>query len=225
MLKFKNYTGQSLKGDWLFTYKIDGWQAKQYETDTGLEVKTLSKGGKPLYHLPDIMPKFDIAEIFCGSWNETQSILSASKSKRRQVKLDEIYPLFPDIDKRLVIGTFRDPSAKLINIAFNQAINMEYEGLVLRKGNEFIKVKPTYSEDVPITGFVQGNGKLKGMLGKFTTDSGDVGTGFTELQRKALWRIRKKLIGIMIEVESMEKLPNGKLRHPRFIRLRLDKND
>lgn len=228
MINFNNWNGKALKGEWLFTLKIDGWQARNNTIFSSIVASNfVSKGLNRLNNLPNILIKdCEIAEIFCGTWNNTQSILSASKSKRRQVKRSEIYPLYPNIDPRLVIGTFTDPDARLIKLAFEQAVAEEYEGLVLRQGDNFIKVKPTYSEDVKITGWTEGKGKFKGMLGKFHTEHGDVGTGFTTAQREMYWKYIKydKIHdGTMIEVEAMSKSSKGILRHPRFVRIRNDK--
>lgn len=225
-MNFKNWNGQSLKGDWLFTYKIDGIQARKIKTfDKYKRPKNqiVSKNNNPLYNIPKTRKNFLIAEIFTGLWGRTWSIVSASKSKRRQIKEEEIYPLFPKIDKRLIIGKFSNPSAMLIKIAFEQAIAQEYEGLVLRQGDTFIKVKTEYSDDVKVTGYVEGKGKFKGMLGKLITDSGDCGIGFNNAQRTVYWRHRKSLIGKTVEIVSMERTPKGKLRNPRFVRFRLDK--
>ena len=218
-MKFKNWDGKSLSGPWTITVKIDGIQAQKHN---GV---ALTKGGNPLYNMPKRLPAFDVAEVYCGSWNETDSIVRSSKSKRRQVRRNEIYRILPDIDPRLNVGVFTDPDARLIRLAFEQALAGEAEGLVLRQGDTFIKVKKSYTEDVRVTGFIEGKGKFKGMLGKFKTESGDVGTGFTSSQRKMFWDARKSKAwkNLIIEVKGMEKTEKGKIRQPRFIRLRLDK--
>lgn len=231
-MNFRNWDGKPLIGKWLFTIKIDGIQARSVMVPPpfmGTFIRSIrTKGGSPIYNLPSILPPFETAEIFCGSWNETMSIARASKSERRKIKTTEIYPLFPNVDPRLVIGTFTNPSAELIKIAFNQAQMDEHEGLVLRQigTTNYIKVKGSYTEDVKITGWVEGKGRLKGKLGKLTTDNGDVGTGFTDFDRALIWSdIKKGKIckGICIEVEGMEKTNDGKIRHPRFVRFRFDK--
>lgn len=104
---------------------------------------------------------------------------------------------------------------------------MGFEGLVLRQGNRWIKVKPFETHDVPITGFVEGRGQHSGMLGIVTTALGNVGSGFSEVERIALWADAQAgmLIGQIIEVSYMEFTSTGKFRHPTFIRMRPDKLD
>ncbi len=231
MMNFQNWNQQDLKGEWMISLKVDGMQIRKVEDPNGeynsikgsSRYNYVTKGGKPVYNLPVFINKFDVAEIFCGSWNETMSIARASKSERRRIKRSEIYPLLPNIDKRLIIGTFTNPDAQLIQIAFNQAVAWEYEGLVLRQGDIFIKVKPSFTEDVRIIGFVEGKGKHKGRLGKFITEGGGVGTGFNDNQRENIWALRDHLIGKTIEVEVTSQAPGGKFRHARFIRMRPDK--
>jgi ATP-dependent DNA ligase len=50
---------------------------------------------------------------------------------------------------------------------------------------------------------------------------GKVGTGFSDAMRKEDWNSR---IGEFIEVECMQLTPDGKFRHPRFLKRRWDKN-
>lgn len=216
-MKFKDWDGEALKGKWLMTLKIDGFQCIRKRN------RVESKNGKPLYNFPKNMKKFNIAEVYCGSWNQTASIVRASVSKRREVTNDEIYPLYPQIDGRLLLAQASNPSSEFIRQTFEKAVRDGYEGLVLRQEDNFIKVKTTYTDDVIITGWKEGKGMFKGMLGKFTTNEGDCGIGFTHAQRKEYWEQRNKLLGTYMEVESMERTKNNKLRNPRFVRLRPDK--
>lgn len=216
-MKFKDWDETDLKGRWLFTIKIDGVQCRRHRR------RVLSKNEKPLYNFPADCKRFRIAEVFCGSWNETMSIVRASKSPRRKIKNDEIYTLYPRIDERLRIGWYVDPTKEQINQIFQTVVKQGFEGLVIRQGETFIKVKTVYTDDIIITGAVEGKGKFKGMLGKFTSDSGDCGVGFTHAQRKEYWIKRGELVATYMEVKSMERTKTGKLRNPRFVRLRPDK--
>jgi DNA ligase-1 len=218
-MKFKNWNGEDLQGEWLITIKKDGIQCRK--TDNGI----VSKNGNPLYNFPANAKNFTIAEVFCGSWSETMSIVRSSKSVRRKVRNNEIYPLYPEVDNRLILAQLENPSKEGIKLFFNAAVEAGHEGLVLRKigTNEFIKVKTVYTDDVKILGYVEGKGKHEGRLGKFITEDGDCGTGYSDKEREEFWENRDKLIGTYIEVDSMERTPKGKLRNPRFIRLRPDK--
>ncbi len=216
-MKFKEWDGNALTGKWDITIKIDGIQARTSGK------KLVSKNNKPLHHIPENERDFEIAEIFTGTWGETWSIVSASKSKRREIKKEEIFSLFPELDPRLYLATEENPTSIVISRWMRWVLNKGFEGLVLRQGDTFIKVKKVHTQDVKITGWKEGKGKFKGSLGKFTTGSGDCGVGFTHGQRKEYWKKKKQLLNTYIEVKSMETTKNGKLRNPRFVRLRPDK--
>lgn len=90
-----------------------------------------------------------------------------------------------------------------------------------------MKLKPIITEDVKVTGFVEGEGRLQGKLGKLLVDFNGVkvgvGTGFTDTEREKVWNDRPYYIGKMVEVKGMEKTPDGSIRHPVFVRWRMDK--
>lgn len=224
MFEVKEWNGKDLKGDWLFTWKIDGIRA--HNQPHGV----FSRNGSRLYNLPPLnqRPEWEIAEVFCGSWGETWSIVSASKSERRLVDFGEIFTLFPKIDSRLAVCTVKDPFASTIKRFLELAIKLGHEGLVLRKSikgietGDMIKVKKVLTVDAVITGLRKSQAKShKGLLKEFETNMGRVGLGLTKKQRKDY--LDPSLIGTYIEVKCMGITPKGKWREPRFIRLRPDK--
>lgn len=218
--KPKLYKGGSLQGLWKITIKIDGIRA--FLEPNG---KAFSRANKELYNLGEVLSaitkSLDV-EIFCGSFKETVQILRSSKGEVREVLMSEVYSLDP-LDSRLNWGTFEDPSESFIKKTLKEALENGHEGLVLRQGDKWLKVKNKETFDVHITGIIEGKGKYKGMLGAFMTSKGKVGTGFTDEDRKKLYD--KSLIGVMLEVECMEITEDGKFRHPRFKRLRWDKDE
>lgn len=220
-LQFEEWDGKDLEGDWWFTVKKDGIQVKRNEKG-----EYVSRKGNPLYNLPDDIkdPGFEIAEVFTGSWNETWSIVSASKSPRRKIDIDEIYTIYPEYDPRLILGLSSNPTAKIIRSMFKTINNNGKgdEGLVLNQGDRYIKVKPKKTVDVQIRGFNISTAKShKGLLKEFITDMGKVGTGLTREQRREY--LDDSLIGTYIEVEVTKINESGKWRDPRFVRLRPDK--
>lgn len=231
-MKFVEWDGKGLVGQWVLSFKIDGVNARRVG-DT-----IVTKNGKPLYNLPEeiIDPGFEVAEIYCGSWNETMSIVMASKSPRRRVKPEEIFSLIP-LDPRLQFIVISNPSAAKIKTYMllagtkvqttNPVSSFNVEGLVLYNAEQdlYVKVKPKKSSDVKIIGFVQSTAKShEGALKEFVTENGKVGTGISTEDRRKFWRKRKSLLGTTIEVEYMEMTKNNKFRHPRFLRLRPDKS-
>lgn len=216
-MKFKDWNGKDLKGEYDISIKRDGVRAHQ------VRGKWISRTGKPLYNIPK-KKGVKIAEIDIGSFKETVSVVRSKPRKELMLNTAWVYGIDP-IDDRLYLYRTTDPCAAEIMIALNQILEEGYEGLVLRKvgTNNFIKVKKKYSLDVKITGIIEGKGKHKGRLGKFLTEKGGVGTGFTDEERDRYFN--GDLIGKYVEVECMELTESGMFRCPRFIRLRPDKDD
>lgn len=211
--KAKNYTGGNLEGNWIVTYKIDGIRALVTKNSV------FSRNGKPLYNLDHLkmFAPFD-AEIYCGSWEKTVSAVKTHNGA--YVDMQFVYSLDP-LDDRLYFKNVIDPTEFEIKALLKHAQSMQYEGLVLRQGNTWIKVKGQETYDVEIRGIVEGTGKYKGMLGAFITSKGKVGTGFSDEERKLFFD--QVLIGAIVEVECQKLTPDGKFRHPRFKRMRFDK--
>ena len=204
----KTWNGKDLKGGWLFTAKLDGVRA------IVINGKALSRAGKPLYNLT--LPDGDY-EIFKDNWETTVSLVRTKEGK--PVPVECAYSLVP-LDNRLELGGASDPTAAQIRKYLKWAIKVGYEGLVLRQENNWLKVKPVRTYDVPVLGVVAGKGKHEGRVGALETPKGRVGTGFSDKEREELLTIP---LGTVIEVEAMGLTPAGKFRHPRFLRVRFDK--
>lgn len=235
MIKARNWSGKDLKGEWTVTIKIDGVRALWNDKLQRWE----SRNGKPLYNIPTC--NVDVAkdvEVFCGSFKETIEKTRAS-TKDRPVDPKHLFSLDP-LDKRLRGPRLINPTADAIKTLMRATIVDGNEGLVLRQGDTWLKVKPTYTYDVEVTGIIEGTGKHKGRMGALVTPMGKVGTGFSDAERYDFWfrycminehaavglRPTPELapvIGSTIEVECMHLTVDGKFRHPRFVRSRPDK--
>lgn len=120
---------------------------------------------------------------------------------------------------------------------YAKAISAGYEGLVLKtpqhpyqekRSGDWLKVKATQSEDVRIVGFYEGEGRLEGNLGgisvvRTTGKQCNVGSGFSDTERKMIWQDPSAYRGKMVEVAYHENTPEGDYRHARFKRFRPDK--
>jgi DNA ligase-1 len=106
-----------------------------------------------------------------------------------------------------------------------------YEGIIVRnyltpyerkRSTQIMKFKPKKSDTYRIVGVeeeVSKDGIPKNQLGALVCASGDgntfnVGSGFTDLQRKNLWNCRTKLVGKEVKVEYQHITPKRKV--PRF---------
>lgn len=217
-LSIKNYDGQALHKV-LVTRKIDGICAHR---EGGSFV---SKAGKPLYNIPK-EGLWDIAEIFLGSWENS---MSACRTQGfMPIRPDQVYPLFPEVDPRLVWCYMPVLDQPIVQSLLDIVVGQGYEGLVLYSEEGIYKAKPVITFDVKILAVYEGTGKWKGMMGGLVTPMGNVsvpmrGLGLGDDWRKHMWSIRNQLIGKIVEVGCDSLTPQGKFTMPRFIRIREDK--
>lgn len=211
MPQIKVWDGNDLTGEWQFTRKIDGVRAFLHPT------QALSRADKPLHNLNKFLPYNGVrdVEVYLGSWVNT--IHAVRSHSQVEIKPEHIYELDP-VDPRLLIKTWDCPDAGFIKWHMQDEIKKGYEGLVLRQGDFWLKVKPIQTFDVVVTGTIPGKGRHEGRIGALITNMGNVGTGLTDLERS------EHFVGKTIEVECMELTPDGYFRHPRYIRQRPDKD-
>lgn len=212
IIRAKDWKGKDLEGVWEYNFKIDGVRVIIRDG------KGYSRNGKPLQNIPKIGD--GDYECFLGTFKDT---ISAVKTFNRgcEIPATYFYPLCPSVDKRLVYYCDGSGKAAHINNAFKEARLRGYEGLILRQGDTWLKVKDRVTYDLEVTRYIEGRGKHEGRMGALFTSMGKIGTGFTDVDREKY--TEEYIIGKIIEVEAMEVTEAGKLRHPRFLRLREDK--
>jgi len=221
--KASNWKGVDLKGTWEFTRKLDG--VRMLRDKDGNPV---SRSGKPLYNLQDIPKEIVDAEIYDGDWDSSISLCRTSVSGS-PVPKSKAFSILP-LDPRLYLETVENPSAAYIKKCLEERIEAGDEGLILRKGMTWYKVKPKDTADVFVTGLQAGTGKHQGRMGALLTNYGKVGTGFNDAQRQ-WWQMMFDLHGMewltkqLIEVSFMEWSKYGKFRHPAYERHRTDKSE
>lgn len=160
-------------------------------------------------------------------------IKSAPFTERLEV-LNSFKNKFSDIH---IVDHFYVNSKKEIMSVYQKQLEAGLEGLVLKDPNHYyvqkrsskwMKLKNISSVDVPIIDFIEGEGKYASMLGALVVqlDNGeytDVGTGFSDNERKEIWDNKEKYRNKTIEVLFHEYTIDGRLRHPRFFTFREDK--
>ena len=92
-----------------------------------------------------------------------------------------------------------------------------------------VKVKQSDTYDLKVIDLVEGEGKYAGMTGALLCQFGD-GTevtcgGMTDKERKDWWANRELIVGKIVEVACMKASTKGRLREPRFKKIRHDKNE
>jgi hypothetical protein len=228
------YTGQKIKGYCELSYKIDG-------------VRVLYRDGEFVTRNDKVPPGLDQAlsmeaydklkankdcEIYLGSFHKSTGPLARHDPEKGCIKAEHIYPLDHGVasqfDPRLFVGSYEDISPELVANWLSIAVEMGYEGLVIRTDKRWYRVKPSHTADVIITGWFEQedkHGYPKGQLGGFTTNYGKV-TAFTDNLRKSLWDNPEQYVGKMMEVIYKELYDTGKFRYcVTFSRFRDDKDN
>lgn len=218
-MKFKTYKGKPLPGKTHISFKIDGICAERLPGSK----RILSKAGKPLHNIPT-GKDWIRAEVFLGNWEDSSSACRTF-TKAMVIREENVYPLLPKVDKRLVVGIFEDITKAQVEQLYQRARRAGHEGLVLFnfEQKQFYRRKPVETYDVEVLGMEEGKGKYEGMMGKLLTKRGKVGGGYTDKQRAEFWLRGKAMNGVMIEVRCSGLQPSGRFREPRFVRERFDK--
>lgn len=223
----KSYKGGSLKGQWLFTRKLDGVCVILKDGTAQ------SKHGKPLYNFEDIFEFYPeqegVFEVYRDDW-ETSVSLTRTQRGGDSVYMSDLNRVDVPED-HLMLYVIDDPTEEFILAELQDAVDRSEEGLVLVPCKDKIpdweakriKVKPEVTIDVQVTGMIRGKGKYSDTLGALMTKYGNV-SGMTDVQRKEFWDDSWTEGYPIIEVTFMEWTKGGKMRHPRFKRIRADKN-
>lgn len=227
-LKMKSYKGGVLKGNWLFTTKLDG-VCVILDCPKGT---AMSKHGKPLYNFDGIFihhPNMEgVFEVYRNNW-ETSVSLVRTQEGINKVRFIDLFPL-NRVNEGMWLGQYENPTEELIMSHLKSQVFLGNEGLVLvpivdgviNWEGKRVKVKPEITIDIRVTSIKAGTGKYAGMMGALETKYGKVGTGFTDADRVLLLDLP---IGTIIEVGFMEWTKDNKMRHPRFKRVRFDKTE
>jgi len=112
-----------------------------------------------------------------------------------------------------------------------------YEGAMIKdldapykfgRGFEVMKLKNFHDVDLNIVRLLEGTGRHSGKLGSvvvvYNGVEVQVGSGFSDSLREAIWNDSSSFIGRIIEVRYQEVTPDGSLRFPTFVCFRNDRS-
>lgn len=187
---------------------------------------------------------FEDAKFHVFDWltlNEFRSIGSLASTKtydQRRAQLDAAHRLIKELKGIKVPPSYMASSEEEALYFYNTFRDQGLEGAILkdpkgpyvgRRSPYWVKMKAEETEDLEIIGFEEGTGKYEGMLGALIVDRSGVavrvGTGLTDEDRSLMWNNKGVYLHKLCEVQYQEVTPDGSLRHPRFIRLRMDKSE
>lgn len=169
---------------------------------------------------------FDLI-IMNKKFQERLYFLNKIKQKIKEKKLKHL---------KVVKGIKIENEKELLKFYAEQLKN-NYEGIIIKNLDSFYEYKRSYAwmkmksektEDLIIQSVKEGTGKYKNNLGALICilpkiGFVNVGSGFTDEERKKYWKKKNELLGEYVEVKYQEKTKDGSLRFPVFMRFRQDK--
>ena len=194
------------------------------------------KADDAVLNLFDMVPLADFEVGQCGVPQQTRSQLIKVWHDMWSDKLPNVSILgqeLVDLDTDAGQRRFKEINA--------QAIAGGYEGIMIKdpkavyeckRSVAWLKLKPFIEVSLEVTDIEEGTGKNVGRLGALVCEGVDdgrtvgtnVGSGFSDELRDAIWQNRKKVKGQIVEVraDAITQNQDGSysLRFPRFLRFR-----
>jgi DNA ligase-1 len=183
--------------------------------------------------------EIDLIHFIC--WDvvdKTRKIPYRKRFESVEKRLSE----FPLIDKIILAESHLVSSLEDIKILFQKALERGEEGVIAKnldsfwkptRSNDLCKFKAELTADLVVTGWIEGTGKYKGMLGSLSCETSDgkikvdIGYGYSDKQRKeftpniTLDKIVEVLYNCRITKDGRD---TESLYLARFIKFRPDKD-
>lgn len=158
-----------------------------------------------------IFDMFPLSEFWNGISKDTYS----TRRKDLNNLAEKIY-LSDNENLDVVTCIYEGNDHSVIWECLDKAEKSDWEGVMLnldtpyecKRSKNLIKVKKFYTYDLEIVDVEEGDGRNKGTLGalvvKYKNNTVNVGSGFTDDERKKFWENRDDIIGRVIEVKYKE---------------------
>ena len=163
---------------------------------------------------------FDMFPVETIAGDKSTEKYSVRKQRMLDMKkiFDQKHITFMDVVEMLYEGTDDSEIMKWLEYAESQG----WEGCMLNKNTPYefkrttnlIKIKKFHSCDLVITGYVEGQGKYEGVLGSLVVDYKgnrlEIGSGFSDAERKEFWQNREDMIGRVMQIKYKDVSKNSK---------------
>ena len=202
-----------------------------YETvykDTMKIVSTKDKEKHGIkYQIFDIVPlvEFDNKKGKM-KYSERRNLLNTIKDTKYINITPILYEGVDDKEVLRILNDLRNKGAEGVMINIDRPYDF-------KRSKVLLKLKVMSTCDLKVIGFEEGDGKLKGTLGKIICDYKGydlgVGSGFSDDMRDEIWNNKDKYLNKIIEIQYFEETNNEKgelsLRFPVFKRCRFEKDE
>ncbi len=221
-------------GELLYKNKEGLSDSEAFQKGTGIAMSKDDDKSNLKLVIFDIFP---LEEFWTGKSKE-----SYYERKQMLLEIKEDIDLFEEVENVEVVqmcyeGTDHSQIWKWLDYAEEN----DWEGIILnldtpyecKRTKNLIKVKKFFSCDIKCTGVEEGSGRNKGTLGALVCDykgnKVNVGSGFSDEDRKRIWQYPEDIIGKIITVKYKEETNNKdggiSIQFPVFETVRFDKNE
>lgn len=158
-----------------------------------------------------VFDMFPLSEFWSGKSKETYSVRK-KKILELHKKIEELGTENVEIVEMFYEGNDHSEIWKWLDYAENH----DYEGCIVnldtvyecKRTKSLLKVKRFYTYDLEVVGVEEGTGRNKGTLGalvvQYKNNTVNVGSGFTDEERRYYWNNQNEIIGRVIEVKYKE---------------------
>lgn len=221
-------------GELLYKNKERMSDSEAFQKGTGIAMsKDVDKSDLKLV----VFDAFPMEEFWSGKSKE-----SYHERKQKLLEIKEDIKLSDEVKNVEVVqmcyeGTDHSQIWKWLDCAEEN----DWEGIIInldtpyecKRTKNLIKVKKFFSCDIKCIGIEEGSGRNKGALGALICDykgnKVNVGTGFSDKDRKQIWQHPEDIIGKIISVKYKEETKNKdggtSIQFPVFEAVRFDKNE
>lgn len=221
-------------GELLYKNKEGLSDSEAFQKGTGIAMSKDTDKSDLKFVIFDVFP---LEEFWSGKSKE-----SYYERKQMLLEIKEDIELFDEVENVEVVQMcYEGNDHSEIWKWLDYAENNDWEGIILnldtpyecKRTKSLIKVKKFFSCDLKCTGVEEGAGRNKGTLGALVCDykgfSVNVGSGFSDFDRKHFWEHQEEVIGKIISVKYKEETKNKdggiSIQFPVFESVRFDKNE
>ncbi|WP_395546848.1 MULTISPECIES: hypothetical protein [unclassified Lacrimispora] len=232
-LKAMGLSDMFIDGELLYKNEEGLSDSEAFQKGTGIAMSKDKDKSQLKLVVFDIFP---LEEFWTGKSVETYEIRSKGLNLL-SLYIDDYGSKNVEVVPRFYAGTDHSQIWKWLDRAEEE----DWEGICCnldapyecKRTKSLIKVKKFFSADLLCTGIEEGSGRNKGTLGALVCDykgySVNVGSGFTDEQRKYYWLNPDEVVGRIISVKYKEETKNKdggiSIQFPVFEAVRFDKTE
>lgn len=227
------YQNYFVDGELLYKNEEELSDSEAFQKGTGI---AMSKDGDKTQLKFVVFDIFPLEEFWSGKSKEPYSVRIKNLDKLQE-HIDKTNSKNIEIVPRVYEGYDHSQIWKWLDYAEEN----DWEGIMInldtpyecKRTKNLIKVKKFFNCDIRCTGIEEGSGRNKGTLGalvcNYKGNTVNVGSGFSDEQRRYYWTHQDEIVGKIVQVKYKEETQNKgggvSIQFPVFECVRTDKNE